>query len=461
MISSEMSQMTRKSAKTLFVSIWVLLFLLAAGVAGWQWWRAEGIEQTIEFQEARVRILERENARLAEALQVLQAERREQNDATWRDEITKRVEQLRELEFLHAVAYRTLSKEELPALIESKIAEQYSDDEIVRLSRMYAGIGLLPEGFDLKQAYIELFAEQVAAFYDQHADALYLFEETPLDHATNRMILAHELVHALQDQHFQLELLPLQLKENDDRALAASALVEGDATLAMMLFLVEDTEPGRMVSALVSGIFSQNMTALTSSPPFLRESLLFPYTKGHEFVSAIHARAGMQGVNAAFKRLPNSSRQILHPNEYLEEEHLFSPAEVEWAEPLSTNAEVLGVNVLGEFGLRILLGQWLEPAHAESAAKGWAGDGYRVSAMPDGSLAVEFESWWDSPKETVEAADALAEAWAERHAIQGNWNKARDLWQSDDDAGRHVQISVSGNVVRLFDLPSQRAGGER
>lgn len=435
-------------------SLLVITALLALAIAGWQWRRAEAIEGASAFNKARIQLLEHENQRLSQWINKHDDEQRSRENALWREAIAERISRLRELEFLETVTYRELRRDELPALIESKIAEQYSDAELAKLSRVYAGIGLLPEGYDLKQAYIDLFVEQIAAFYDQHADALYLFEQTPLKNATNRMILAHELVHALQDQHFQLELLPLDLKENDDRLLAATALVEGDATWSMSLFFSEDAEPSGMVSALASGIFSQSVAALANSPTFLRESLLFPYTKGQEFATALYQSAGMDAISKAFSRLPNSTRQILHPSEYIASDPLFEPVEADWSTQTPEGSTELGRNVLGEFGISLLLRQWISSAKAEQAAKGWRGDGYRVTSWPDDSLGVELASWWDSPDEAREFALALAEAWTSRYALSGSWFQDNTLWQSDEGSARNIRISIDQSTVQLSDFPS-------
>ena len=108
------------------------------------------------------------------------------------------------------------------------------------MTEAMAAVGLLPEGFPLRQKYIDLLGEQVAAFYDQHAHKLFMYEDASLENAQNRVVLAHELTHALQDQHFGLKRLPLEIKTNDDRAAAASALVEGDATLVMSEYMLKN-----------------------------------------------------------------------------------------------------------------------------------------------------------------------------------------------------------------------------
>ena len=128
---------------------------------------------------------------------------------------------------------------------------------------------------DLKKVYLDLLGEQVGAFYDQHTHELFTFSEHPLTNSQNQVVMAHELTHALQDQHFDLLKLPLEAKGNDDRALAASALVEGDATLVMNQYLTSNLSAAALRDSL-AGAFSTDVRQLAAAPRYLRETLLFP-----------------------------------------------------------------------------------------------------------------------------------------------------------------------------------------
>src|SRR5205823_5330048 len=106
-----------------------------------------------------------------------------------------------------------LTRTEIKQTLQNKLAEQFSDADFKNVTTGLVALGLLPPGYPLKQKYIDLLGEQVAAFYDQHAHKLFMFEDATLASAQNRIILAHELTHALQDQHFGLQKLPLEIKD--------------------------------------------------------------------------------------------------------------------------------------------------------------------------------------------------------------------------------------------------------
>jgi hypothetical protein len=116
------------------------------------------------------------------------------------------------------VDYKVLNRKEIKQTISGKLAEVFSEQEFKNMTEAMAAIGLLPPGYPLREKYIDLLGEQVAAFYDQHTHKLFMYQDATLDNAQNRVILAHELTHALQDQHFGLKRMPLEIKNNDDRA---------------------------------------------------------------------------------------------------------------------------------------------------------------------------------------------------------------------------------------------------
>src|ERR1700678_967258 len=151
-----------------------------------------------------------------------------------------------------------------------------------------SAFGLLPPSFPLKQTYIDLLGEQIGAFYDQHQHKLFMFRDASLENAQNRVILAHELTHALQDQNCGLLKLPLEIKNNDDQAEAASALVEGDATLVMSQYMAQDLT-WKTLTDTVTYTISQRMVQIRKAPHYLREMLVFPYIQGQQFCAAVFA----------------------------------------------------------------------------------------------------------------------------------------------------------------------------
>src|SRR4051812_11602888 len=135
--------------------------------------------------------------------------------------IEKDVESLRGLKFIKPVDYNTVSRKDVRKVFSAALAEEMSDQEYEDVGRAWTRLGLFPKAIPLRETLLDLLGEQVAAFYNHREHKLYMFEESSLEKSQDRMILAHELVHALQDQHYNLLSLPISLKTNDDKALAA------------------------------------------------------------------------------------------------------------------------------------------------------------------------------------------------------------------------------------------------
>lgn len=437
--------MTTPARRYFFLCVRRLLFfilclLLALGGVLWGW-REHRRAQVAGPDRLRMTQLLEENARLRALVETTELQRRTEEENTIRTKIEKDVAEIRGLDFLATVAYDELPRETLREVIAAKIDDRYSPEELVRLERGYAAMGLLPEGMGLRETFLDLLGEQVAAFYDQHADTLHTFENSPLRRGQNRIILAHELTHALQDQHFSLENFPLESTDNDDLATATSALIEGDATLLMAQYMVR--AGGNMgVGDVVGMVLAQGTEKLRAAPFYLRESLLFPYLAGQTFCTALFAHGGWGSLNAAYETPPTSTRQILHPDEYLADPD--RPAVLlDWRGVERAGTAEVVRNILGEFGLRTLLTPALGADIANAAAHGIRADGYLVL---ESAPKPEVMAWtvWDTPGEAAEFRDAIARHLASRHG--GTW-----------DAGAE-EVRFRDRVVNIWNpLPDQVA----
>ena len=405
-----------------------------------------GCEKKDPLAERRFRLLVEENARLvrvvevidptltmapftgttpgAAAIQQITAEndqlrevvtRHERDQAlaankSQREVVERQVEKIRGLEFKQPVDYAVLNRKEIKQTISQKLADVFSEEEFRHMTDAMAAIGLLPPKYPLREKYIDLLGEQVAAFYDQHQHKLVMYEDATLDNAQNRVVLAHELTHALQDQHFGLKALPLEIKTNDDRAAAASALVEGDATLVMSEFMLNNLSRQMVKDNLVAS-FTQNMKQLETAPRYLREMLVFPYLRGQEFCAALFGNGGYEAVSKAYANPPSSTAQILHPQKYMATPRE-DPIVIEWPATTVKGEKPIADNVVGELGLRILFAEWLDAATGERAAAGWRGDRYLYFA---GGEALVWKTVWATAEDAAEFFAAEKQLLEKRH----------------------------------------------
>jgi hypothetical protein len=220
------------------------------------------------------------------------------------------------------------SRAELEAFLNDELAEQLPPDEAEALGATYARLGLVPDTVDLEATLRDLYLEQVVGYYDPEADTLFVLEDVPPAEA--RMVLVHELVHALQDQRVDLDSLTDALREQNDRSAAARAAIEGQATLVMAEWAVArstgsdvdlTTMPGiaEKFAEVAAGGAADNMPSFSAAPRVVRETLTFPYVGGLGYMQALWRRD--EGRPALFgSRLPASTEQVIHPERALGDE---------------------------------------------------------------------------------------------------------------------------------------------
>lgn len=332
------------------------------------------------------------------------------------DGLIAATEQARDLTFVAPVRAFV----ESPEAIEAHASTLLDDEELEKTSLLYGGLGLLPPELDLRAHFLALLGEQVLGYYDSERVFLVLRDEVAHVLATRpgspsaldaRLVVVHELTHALQAQ--RLRLAELQQEERDsDPEVALHALVEGDAMLAMLVDL--STKLGVPVARLVTddaidelaaNAASGGGDALEAAPPIVRVSLVAPYVAGLRFVRTLHARGGWRAVDAAFARLPASTAQVLHPELYLRGE---APEPIELptvAAFETTGYSIVDEDTLGELDLSVFLARGTARDTHPAAAEGWTGDRVRLYRRGDTAAIV----WLVRFRDAREATEAEAE----------------------------------------------------
>jgi hypothetical protein len=327
------------------------------------------------------------------------------------DEVLKETSEIRGLAVLRPVKSGAQSRAE----IERMLLRRLDGDK--RAEKARAGeltakkFGLLPPDFKLRPFVVALLTEQILGYYDPKTQHFYLADWIEVE--GQRPVMAHELTHALQDQHFDLRRFEDWPDGDADAELAAQALVEGDAMLAMMLYAMRDFK--RAAGMLRTS--SSSSPQLDRAPRALRESLVFPYEKGLEWATQVYRRGGWAAVSAAYKELPQSTEQILHVEKYLARE---APVKVELADlssSLGAGWTRIDSDVNGEWGYYLVIDQFLkDEKRSRAAAAGWGGDRYALyEHTPSGATALAHVAVWDSEQDAEEFFDAYVARTERRH----------------------------------------------
>ncbi|HYH57639.1 MAG TPA: hypothetical protein VD790_00265 [Thermoleophilaceae bacterium] len=308
--------------------------------------------------------------------------------------VAKRVERIRGLEFERLPPVRNLSGEEAREEALAVLDEEYPPAQRAADERVLKLLGLLPDDADLRELAGSIFSEEIAGYYDERTGEMTVVEGS-LSGDEAELTLAHELTHALEDQHFGLDSDESTL---DDELSAQVALFEGTATVAMLDYLLP--EGVRRRDALAQFDLIDLLGADTDLPPYLERSLVFPYSAGARFVDAI----GTWGpANRALRsRPPLSTEQVIHPEKYRAGEEP-EPVRVESPGP---GWEEVSAGTIGEFDTVEILRASAGPLGAERAAAGWGGGAYALWARDDRRRLVV--AWrWDTPRDAAEFVAAL------------------------------------------------------
>jgi hypothetical protein len=335
------------------------------------------------------------------------------------DGIAKEVEGIRHLPLKREVEKGILDRDELRKFITDELKKELPPEKAHAIEKSYAKIGLMKPGLDLFQTQVDLLTEQIAAFYNPETKQLYMIEHGGPD---QEIIMAHELTHAIQDQNFDLAAIEKTIVDNDDRSLALTSVIEGDATVAMIAYLLHHQGANIDVKSLPDIGMILNLTnslgsmlggdsgqeKMKAAPKILSENMLFGYVQGASFCQRLIKKGGSyDAVSQAFKDRPQSSKQIMHPERYTGDKR-DTPTQVtlpDLAGGLGSGWTLLMKNVMGEFDTALLFKEKLRASEADRAADGWAGDQWQCLEGPKGEVVFCWYTVWDTEKDAKEFND--------------------------------------------------------
>ena len=326
-------------------------------------------------------------------------------------EVESQVEAVRGLRFRRRVNVEPVTPREIDRRLADYFDTYYPRRSYARRTLAWRTIGAIPPGVGILEALGRYQQGQVLGFYNSQNGELVYTGDQELSRV-EQFILAHELTHAIDDQHFDLDRLDeLSMTCDDERVLAGLGVVEGSAnhfaTQVVQRFPIQ--EIGEIPGGPAADV-----------PPMITQLQGYPYTSGQAFVDHLADAGGLAAVNAALRHFPTTTEQILHPDKLGEDE----PTAVDVPDFAPTFGEGwrdLDVMLVGELWLRVLLDLRIATSDAATAAAGWDGGIYR--AWTDGEdVAVILATTWDSALEAAEFREAVT-SWigdrAARFALVG------------------------------------------
>jgi hypothetical protein len=306
------------------------------------------------------------------------------------DSLRAPVERATGLQFKSPPRSALRTREQVRAYLIRKLDEELPSPRMRGLETSYQLFGLLPDTLQLRSLLLDLYTEQVAGYYDP--DSATLFGVAGADPAQLKLVLAHEMVHALQGQYLPLDSI-LHETSNNDRLTAAQAVLEGQATLVS----IDALASGQNVSnnpefwEMYREQVRQQQTSMpvfARAPLVVREALIFPYLAGAEFMHWWENSPFRDSVPYG-PRMPVSTEQILSPERYARHD---VPVALEFP----ADSGVLYEDVLGENEIRVLMARLAGTNEVRAGLPiGWGGDRYRVYGTSAGPALVWYVVWDD------------------------------------------------------------------
>lgn len=320
------------------------------------------------------------------------------------------VARLRGVSFAHPVLVRQIDRQTLPAALREQMQSSipYSLEEYAAVLRALQLVDARSPA--LIDQMLDLYQSQVLAFYDPRSHTYVSIEPLPPavsgvsnTEVVRKSVAIHELTHALQDQRFHAAERERKLLKDSDAQLAYHALLEGEASLVMLAWVLEQSgqtlddvlKSDETFSWLQAAVAGGDAMVDSSTPRYFLDSMKFPYFEGIKLVATAYRRGGWKAVDRMHQNPPRSSREVFHPAEYFSRIEGTDRAEPAFESKRRRSEPVaLTVEHLGEFHWRFLVGP--------TASTGWLAD--RVLITPRGTVLAETR--WESPEQAVVFRDA-------------------------------------------------------
>jgi hypothetical protein len=315
----------------------------------------------------------------------------------------KEAAKLRALSPKHPVPCVVRSRPEIEVFLRDTIAKKFPKETLAMEQLWYQAIGIVPDDYPYEKEIVQAYVQQIGGYYDPDRKEFVMLDSMP--EKLQVPVAVHELIHALQDQKFGLShFLDPKERESDD-LMARAALVEGDATAIMQEFMT--SKSSRSPKGLSEVTLPESVAKI---PEALERILLFPYLDGLTFVRHVQRFGGISAINAAFSNPPKTSREVLHPEQYVHRS--FKPEELprEDVERPIEKASPIYADTVGEFAVSALLSTALSSKHRGAAcAEGWRRDRVIIFKGDSDARFVSWMSEWDSKDESTEFYECYRE----------------------------------------------------
>ncbi len=317
--------------------------------------------------------------------------------------IMEAVARARALPVTGEVQVAVMRRPEIRAFARDSMYEHHTKEQLALFTRLEASMGVLPLGADGEAILLDMLETGVMGLYEPKQKTLYIgtyVTDTQLD-----MVVGHEIVHGLQDMHFDLQRLQKPIKGDSDAESARTYLVEGDAQAAYLAWVSGEAGLASISDAvfLATGNQALDLADLVDHPVLAR-SLQLPYADGAATIAAVVRERGWSFVDALYAELPTTTEQMLHPAKLLTREAPLAVAVQADALAGALGRRAVWEDNVGEASLLAMLADVEASTTARAAAAGWGGDRYVALDRSPAEVAPLIVGLvaWDSEADAAE-----------------------------------------------------------
>lgn len=322
------------------------------------------------------------------------------------EEIEEQVIAIRGLPAADIGPAEIISRAQLGVELQELFDEQYPPEERERDNVTLRALGLLGPDEDIADLQLELLGDQVLGFYDDIEKRMVVVSDAGLD-TEAKITYAHEYTHALQDAAFGLDSLATDEPGQDDRGLARTALIEGDATVTMVAWMLRHLSQQEIIEYFGDA----EVPDTTGIPDWMVAQLAFPYDAGLNWTTILAGGDPTQPdfteIDAAYDDPPDSTEQVIDIDKWEPREVPDEVEALDLAAALGSEWEEVDATPVGQATISIMLEHFgVASNEARAAADGWGGDRVVVAEGPDGEFAVAWTLTWDAASDATEFVDA-------------------------------------------------------
>jgi hypothetical protein len=384
---------------------------------------------------------------------------------------------LRGLDFQGNLPVEVVSRERMFEIVKGELDQQVTPEYDKKTSALFGLLGLMPPGSSFRKAYESMIQDQAAGLYDPKGKKFYVvnmnlgdilggmlgsmgktagnlsdqvLKSLGVDVAGQLFDITavHELTHAIDDQHYDIEthMERLENADSDDAALAYQCVCEGDANRIMIDYVGSIGLDKSMLEGM-TGSSIRAMEGMMGYDPFVERLSIAPYFLGETFVNYVYNNRGADGLVDIFTNPPSSMEQVIHPERY----ELVPDLPSTVANPDLSKAlpgwKLDAKSTMGEFVISFMFETKLGATLAEQVADGWDGDRITTWRAPNGDVAGAWVTVWDDETQAREFYTNYLDLLEKRYNDLGIWQKRDADKAVYTGAGRAAAVEITGNTV--------------